>query len=221
MRGNVSLPLKYAELLPMHIANNLVTPVRSIPKKPSFPKGYDFRAGCDYHLGSSGHTTENFGALKNKVWEFMERRVLSVEDGKPQFYIEHVTTQHTKLKKNQHAEQGSNFNIPFSTEHWKWKSMTNENRAKHLAQDLKETEDRYDILQGELEKSLAMNGVLRTSLQQCRYESNTFQSENTALKEQVKELNASLRKCEIHVKASEQFVINKAVELTSKLQKAK
>ncbi|KAL4347923.1 hypothetical protein GQ457_17G010840 [Hibiscus cannabinus] len=132
-----------------------------------------------------------------------------------------LTTQHTKLKKNQHAEQGSNFNVPFSTEHWKWKSRTNENRPKHLAQDLKETEDRYDILQGELEKSLAMNGVLRTSLQQCRDESNTFQSENTALTEQVKELNASLRKCEIHVRASEEFAINKAVELTSKLQKAK
>ncbi|KAL4333237.1 hypothetical protein GQ457_07G008870 [Hibiscus cannabinus] len=35
------------------------------------------------------------------------------------------------------------------------------------------------------------------------------------------ELKASLRECEIHVKASEEFAINKAVELTSKLQKAK
>ncbi|KAL4388129.1 hypothetical protein GQ457_09G021320 [Hibiscus cannabinus] len=101
------------------------------------------------------------------------------------------------------------------------RDQTSENRAKHLAQDLKETKDRYDILQGELEKSLAMNGVLRTSLQQCRDESNPFQSENAAFKEQVKELKASLCKCEIHVKASEEFAINKAVELTSKLQKAK
>ncbi|KAL4289959.1 hypothetical protein GQ457_14G015190 [Hibiscus cannabinus] len=205
----------------MLIDNKLVTPVRSVPKKPPFPKGYDFRARCDYHLGSSGHTTENCGFLRNKVREFIEMGVLSFEDGKPRFYIEPVTTQHTKLKKNQHAEQGSNFNVPFSTEHWKWKSKTNENRAKHLAQDLKETKDRYDILQGELEKSLAMNEILRTSLQQCRDESNTFQSENAALKEQVKELKASLRKCEIHVKASEEFAINKAVELTSKLHKAK
>ncbi|KAK8975508.1 hypothetical protein V6N11_034517 [Hibiscus sabdariffa] len=83
MRGHVSLPLKYAELLPMLIDNDLVTPVQSIPKKPPFPKGYDFRARCDYHLGSSGHTTKNCGALKNKVWEFMERGVLSFEDGKP------------------------------------------------------------------------------------------------------------------------------------------
>ncbi|KAK9033289.1 hypothetical protein V6N11_018322 [Hibiscus sabdariffa] len=40
MRGHVSLPLKYAELLPMLIDNKLVTPVRSVPKKPPFPKGY-------------------------------------------------------------------------------------------------------------------------------------------------------------------------------------
>ncbi|KAK8990165.1 hypothetical protein V6N11_008680 [Hibiscus sabdariffa] len=39
MRGRVSLPLKYAELLTMLINNNLVTPVRSEPEKPPFPKG--------------------------------------------------------------------------------------------------------------------------------------------------------------------------------------
>ncbi|KAK8483042.1 hypothetical protein V6N12_003703 [Hibiscus sabdariffa] len=39
MRGHVSLPLKYAELLPMLIDNKLVTPVQSVPKKPPFPKG--------------------------------------------------------------------------------------------------------------------------------------------------------------------------------------
>ncbi|KAK8544928.1 hypothetical protein V6N13_123236 [Hibiscus sabdariffa] len=52
MRGHVSLLLKYAELLPMLLDNKLVTPVRSVPKKPPFLKGYDFRARCDYHLGS-------------------------------------------------------------------------------------------------------------------------------------------------------------------------
>ncbi|KAL4353994.1 hypothetical protein GQ457_06G012600 [Hibiscus cannabinus] len=198
MRGHVSLPLKYVELLPMLIDNMLITPVRSVPKKPPFSKGYDFRARCDYHLGSSGHTTENCGSLRNKVREFIEMGVLSFEDGKPRFYIEPVTIQHTKLKKTQHVEQGSNFNVPFSTEHWKWKSRTNENQARLLAQNLKETKDRYDILQGELEKSLTMNGILRTSLQQCRDESNTFKSENASLKEQVKELKASLCKYEIH-----------------------
>ncbi|KAL4334894.1 hypothetical protein GQ457_07G008880 [Hibiscus cannabinus] len=166
MMGHVSLLLKYTELLPMLIDNKLVTPVRSEPKKPPFPKGYDFRARCDYHLGSSCHTTENCGFLRNKVRELIEMGVLSFEDGKPRFYFEPMTIQHTKLKKTQHVEQGSNFNVPFSTDHWKWKSRTNENRAKHLAQDLKETKDRYDILQGELEKSLDMNEILRTSLQQ-------------------------------------------------------
>ncbi|KAL4379018.1 hypothetical protein GQ457_02G030350 [Hibiscus cannabinus] len=200
MRGHVSLPLKYAELLPMLIDNKLVIPVRSVPKKPPFLKGYDCHARCEYHLGSSGHTTENCGYLRNKVREFIEMGVLSFEDGKSRFYIEPVTTQHIKLKKTQHVEQGSNFNIPFSTEHWKWKSRTNEIRARHLAQDLKETKDRYDILQDE---------------------SNTFQTENATLKDQVKEFKASLCKCKIHVKASEEFAINKAVERTSKLQKAK
>ncbi|KAK9033756.1 hypothetical protein V6N11_049940 [Hibiscus sabdariffa] len=72
MKGYVSLPLKYVELLPMLIDNNLVTPVQSVPKKPPFPKGYDFCTRCDYHLGSSGHTTENCGSLRNKVREFIE-----------------------------------------------------------------------------------------------------------------------------------------------------
>ena len=37
----------------------------------------------------------------------------------------------------------------------------------------------------------------------------------------MRELKASLRECEIHAKASEEFAIDKTMELTSKFQKAK
>ncbi|KAL4342593.1 hypothetical protein GQ457_08G002670 [Hibiscus cannabinus] len=98
------------------------------------------------------------------------------------------------------------------SEQMKGRNWASESRAKQLAQNLKETESRCDILQSELEKSLAVNKILRTSLQHCKDESNAFQSDNAALKEQVNELKASLHKSEIRVQVSEEFAINKAAK---------
>ncbi|KAK8577160.1 hypothetical protein V6N13_122152 [Hibiscus sabdariffa] len=69
-------PMSYAELLPTLVERKLLAPVQSKPKEPPYPEGYDVNAIRDYHLGSTGHTTENCGALKNKVQDLRDKGLL-------------------------------------------------------------------------------------------------------------------------------------------------
>ena len=70
------IPISYAELLPTLVEKKLLAPVQSKPKEPPYPEGYDVNAICDYHLGSTGHTTEKCGALKNKVQDLIDKGLL-------------------------------------------------------------------------------------------------------------------------------------------------
>lgn len=66
------IPMTYEELLPMLIENKLVTPIQSKPKECHFSADDNINATCSYHVGSSGHTIENCGALKRKVQSLID-----------------------------------------------------------------------------------------------------------------------------------------------------
>lgn len=52
------------------------------------PRGYDSNVICDFHAGSLGHTTENFMALKFKVQDLLNQKVI------------YFTTENTNVKNN-------------------------------------------------------------------------------------------------------------------------
>ncbi|KAE8672368.1 hypothetical protein F3Y22_tig00111843pilonHSYRG00112 [Hibiscus syriacus] len=66
------IPMTYEELLPTLVEKNLVTLVQSKTREAPYPEGHDIYAVCSYHIGSSGHTTENCGALKRKVQDLID-----------------------------------------------------------------------------------------------------------------------------------------------------
>ena len=70
------IPMTYTKLLPILVEKKLLTLVQSKPKDPPYPEGYNVNATCDYHMGSTGHTTENCGALRNKVQGLIEAGIL-------------------------------------------------------------------------------------------------------------------------------------------------
>ena len=62
-----SLPVTYAELLPILIQNYRIFVLLTKPRRPPYPREYDVNARCEYHGGVEGHSTENYMAFKNKV----------------------------------------------------------------------------------------------------------------------------------------------------------
>jgi hypothetical protein len=61
----------------------MVEPKPLNPISPPYPPGYDANAKCDYHAGSPGHNVENCRALKFKVQELIDRRLLSFKEESP------------------------------------------------------------------------------------------------------------------------------------------
>lgn len=49
----------------------------------SCPPTLYVNARCNYHVGLPGHTTENFKALKYKVQELIDRKLLSFKEESP------------------------------------------------------------------------------------------------------------------------------------------
>ncbi|KAL4335146.1 hypothetical protein GQ457_07G005640 [Hibiscus cannabinus] len=240
------IPISYKELYPQLLKAQLVGPIFVKPLQPPYPDWYDRRVQAildcgkwDFRIGGRPNTQEchpveleseakdNGAQGKECSSEYnrlkQERDVLKAEIKSLQEVFHELCSIFKSIGLGNTCEEWKNnaLLLKNKSEQMKGRNWASESRAKQLAQNLKETESRCDILQSELEKSLAVNKILRTSLQHCKDESNAFQSDNAALKEQVNELKASLHKSEIRVQVSEEFAINKAVELTSKLQKAK
>ena len=78
-----SIPVPYEELLPYLVNNGMVAPIASLPRNPPFPAWYDPKAKCAYHADAEGHSTDNCRAFKNKVQEFIDKKLLSFKEGEP------------------------------------------------------------------------------------------------------------------------------------------
>ncbi|XP_050890888.1 uncharacterized protein LOC127096349 [Lathyrus oleraceus] len=68
---------KIREILPYLIQKGLVDtkPLPPVPLSP--PRNFDANARCDYHADSQGHTTEKCLALKFKVQDLLDRKIIS------------------------------------------------------------------------------------------------------------------------------------------------
>ena len=62
-----TLPVSYAQLLPLLVQKYKIPIIPAKPRKPPYPKWYDFNAQCEYHGGVQGHSTESYTPLKDKV----------------------------------------------------------------------------------------------------------------------------------------------------------
>ena len=67
-----SLPMSYAELLPLLIQNYGIFVIPARPRKPPYPKGYDIDARCEYHGEARGHSTEDCTTFKDKVQSLID-----------------------------------------------------------------------------------------------------------------------------------------------------
>ena len=54
-----TLPMSYAELLPLLIQNYGIFVIPARPRRPPYPNKYDVNAKCEYHGGVNGHSVEN------------------------------------------------------------------------------------------------------------------------------------------------------------------
>ena len=62
-----TLPVSYAQLLPILVQKYKIPIIPAKPRKPPYPEWYDFNARCEYHDGVQGHSTESCTSFKDKV----------------------------------------------------------------------------------------------------------------------------------------------------------
>ena len=62
-----TLPVSYAQLLPILVQKYKIPIIPAKPRKPPYPEWYDFSARCEYHGGVQRHSTESCTPLKDKV----------------------------------------------------------------------------------------------------------------------------------------------------------
>ncbi|XP_050909539.1 uncharacterized protein LOC127123358 [Lathyrus oleraceus] len=77
------IPMTHTQILPYLIQRGLVEPKPLVPPSTSPPCGYDVNAICDFHAGSLRHTTENFLALKFKVQDLLNCKIISFDAENP------------------------------------------------------------------------------------------------------------------------------------------
>lgn len=67
----------YTRVLPYLTQKGFVEikPLTPLPHPP--PRGYDANVRCDFHAGSPEHTTEKCLALKLKVQDLLDRKIIS------------------------------------------------------------------------------------------------------------------------------------------------
>lgn len=71
------LSMPYSQILPYLIHRGWVTPKALSPPITPPPPGFNINAKCEYHGGSPDHTTGNCKALKYKVQELMNDKLLT------------------------------------------------------------------------------------------------------------------------------------------------
>ncbi|MBA0785871.1 hypothetical protein Gotri_025866 [Gossypium trilobum] len=59
------IPMSYNELYQSFFDTHVVSPFYLKPLQPLYPKWYDTNSQYDYHVGITGHSIENYTALKN------------------------------------------------------------------------------------------------------------------------------------------------------------
>ena len=62
-----TLPVSYAQLLPLLVQKYKIPIIPAKPRKPPYPEWYDFNVRCEYHGGVQGHSTERCTSFKDKV----------------------------------------------------------------------------------------------------------------------------------------------------------
>lgn len=73
----------YTQVLPYLIQKGLVEIKPLEPPPNPLPRGYNANSMCDFHAGSPGHTTEKCLALKFKVQDLLERKIISFTSEAP------------------------------------------------------------------------------------------------------------------------------------------
>ena len=62
-----TLPVSYAQLLPLLVQKYKILIIPAKPRKPPYLEWYDLNVRCEYHGGVQGHSTESCIPLKDKV----------------------------------------------------------------------------------------------------------------------------------------------------------
>ncbi|XP_058784515.1 uncharacterized protein LOC131659326 [Vicia villosa] len=71
------VPMPYAQLLPQLLAGQLVQLREMGPPPSPLPLGYDANARCEFHSGAPGYTIEKCRALKYKVQDLLDDKIIS------------------------------------------------------------------------------------------------------------------------------------------------
>ena len=69
--------MPYAQLFPQLLAGQLVQLRTMGPTPNPSPRGFDPNAHCEFHSGAPGHTIENCKALKFKVQDLVDAKIIS------------------------------------------------------------------------------------------------------------------------------------------------
>ncbi|XP_050909857.1 proline-rich protein 3-like [Lathyrus oleraceus] len=77
------IPMSYTELYPSLLQKGLVVPRPMGPPPDRLPPWYNPNAHCPFHEGSPGHDLEGCYALKHRVRELIESKILSFKDMGP------------------------------------------------------------------------------------------------------------------------------------------
>ncbi|XP_050890018.1 uncharacterized protein LOC127095358 [Lathyrus oleraceus] len=77
------IPMSYTELYPSLLQKGLVVPKPLGPPPDRLPPWYNPNAHCPFHEGAPGHDLEGCYALKHKVRELIESKILSFKDMGP------------------------------------------------------------------------------------------------------------------------------------------
>ncbi|XP_058764021.1 uncharacterized protein LOC131637455 [Vicia villosa] len=71
------VPMPYAQLLPQLLAGQLIQLREMGPPPNPLPPGYDANARCEFHSVAPGHTIEKCRALKYKVQDLLDDKIIS------------------------------------------------------------------------------------------------------------------------------------------------
>ncbi|XP_050919071.1 uncharacterized protein LOC127136573 [Lathyrus oleraceus] len=77
------IPRSYTELYPSLLQKGLVVPRPMGPPPDRLPPWYNPNAHCPFHEGALGHDLEGFYALKHRVRELIDSKILSFKDMRP------------------------------------------------------------------------------------------------------------------------------------------
>ena len=78
-----SIPMKYAELLPVLLKKNLVQTRAPPPVPERLPTGYRLDLSCAFHQGAPGHDIEKCYGIKGAVQKLVQAGILSFEGSSP------------------------------------------------------------------------------------------------------------------------------------------